>query len=338
MLPPPTAPRRSPTGELKTPSKPISTGQATSGSGGSLEDPFNDAASSMTGFDDADACGTDAVNVWQGRIPLSQVMAGTIDGRTVSGLRKRIKRLLSSKDPNAKSEADDLQVFEKLVKAAEDLRAEDLQSTSWDAAKLLVDKIVKDGDHTFPKATMLKLVSLKLASLDISLDAAEYIRVASPLGDSKFDPQDPTLGSTGLPDKDRLAEFFRIVIRGHICNAVSKGRESAAALGQILITCIAIFESVDYLMSSGMVVKFANDFVDAAKVVRHMAQPAAGASILDIGEELERFCKYVGKSGNTLSHTIAASLSASPFYQSQLEMLQRTLPFAKEQFPSILTA
>ncbi|CAK0909202.1 unnamed protein product, partial [Prorocentrum cordatum] len=284
MPPPSSAPKWTSTGDFKTPSKPISAGHTSGGSGGSTEEPFKDGASAIyAGMDDGDddVC-AGLVQKWKARVPLADVMAGAVDGRAVSGLRKKIKRLAAS--DSTKSDATDLSVFEKLAQAAEGLRAGDLQAKSWDDALALVTQVVEDGSHVSPKTTMLELVSLKLESLDISHDAVEYIRVASPIGHSKFDPLDPALSSTDLPDKEKSAEFFRIVIKDHICRAISKGRAYASVLGD--------------------------------RVVLPVRQ----------------------KSGSTLSHVIAAALMGSPYYQDQIEIMQRALPFAKKQLSIINTS
>ncbi|CAK0905860.1 unnamed protein product, partial [Prorocentrum cordatum] len=225
MPPPSSAPKRTSTGDFRAPSKPISAGHTSGGSGGCTGETSSDGASSMyTGMDDGgDVVCAGLPQKWKDHVPLADVMAGTVDGRAVSRLLTKIKRLAANEI--TKSDAADLSVFEGLAQAAEGLRAEDLQAKSWDDALELVAQVVEDRDH-------------------------------------------------------------------HICRAISEGCESASVIGQILNACLLIFEGVGYLVSSDFVVEFSLGFVDVARVLGHIAQPAASATILDISEEIERFCQY----------------------------------------------
>ncbi|CAK0799874.1 unnamed protein product, partial [Prorocentrum cordatum] len=309
---------------------------------GSSTSPLDDGAScsgSMLSVDEEDQemlHADDLLRHWKAKIDLKSVMSNEVDGRIVAGLRKRIRRLRAK--PETYSDADTLAVFEAQVALCEKFRAECMGDLSWSDAQDIVMKLSKAGVCDYPRQTRLKLVSLKLASLNITEDAEDYVRIASPMNSGVFDPADPTLGGAEANDKERVAEFIRVVVKGHLNGMIYMGPSAQSTLVDVLAACSTAFGDADYLTCTAAQIRCASDVNDVCAVLLHCIWPAPGATVLDIADQLERVVGMMDKTGASAGCVLAAAVASTPFYKEKVDAMFRALPFAREQLPSIRKA
>ena len=128
-------------------------------------------------FDDEDGgTGDGLLAYWKKKLTLTSVIANDYDGRTLTGLKRRITAL--AKHPSTKMDSVTLGDYKNLVELAINSQEKAVLEREWVSVRKDLEKLIKQK-ATIDRAVINACVSIRLASIDVSIDTALYARIIS---------------------------------------------------------------------------------------------------------------------------------------------------------------
>jgi hypothetical protein len=181
--------------------------------------------------------------MWKNKIPLSKVMDGTADGRSISGLKKAVHRLASS---GLTTEACMLKNYLKHVLLAQQLSPQSVGTLSTGELHAMVATMVGE-EATLPGHLKALLVTRRVSDLMEKKKDEELMIAISPFEVGEFDSLNPKLGCLQDTMGAKLVTFQNLIFKEIIVNRILQGAHGANHLLSFAKVCMHFFDHLDIL-------------------------------------------------------------------------------------------
>ena len=190
------------------------------------------------------SAGNDLLQQWKAKVPLDLIMDGTIDGRTVNGLKRAVSRASSSKVDLA--DATLLRNYLKQVSVAQQLAPTAMSSLGSADLVDMAGAMAAEGAN-LPNHVKSALVTNHIASLIEHGEHKDLMDAISPWQTGDFDHAKPKLGC--LPDAmgAKIATFQKLIFKDIISSKIMQGAPAAPSLLKFAKLCLTYFDEVDML-------------------------------------------------------------------------------------------
>lgn len=171
-------------------------------------------------------------------------MDGSLDGRTVNGLKRAVSRLSSTKVDLA--DATLLRNYLKLVLVAQQLAPSAMQSLSSEDMHRCVATVAAEG-AALPPHVKSELVVGKISELMETGQHQEMMAIISPWEPGEFDYLNPRLGCLGDSMENKTSIFQKLIFKDIIIPKIMQGAQAASSLLTFAELCMTSFSDVDML-------------------------------------------------------------------------------------------
>lgn len=186
---------------------------------------------------------------WKRKIPLGAILADTIDGRSISGGRQALKRLMDPKrkkplEQRAKVQVGLLANYMSAVSVAQTFQAVNIPNLSdKDLAAGL--SVLEHNGVVFPPDVQRALLSRRLGSISAATDLKNLLEVVNPFKTEKFCATAPTVSNLDMDSGHKLATFQQVVFQELMLDLISKGEPMAEKALELAQLAKDILEGVD---------------------------------------------------------------------------------------------
>jgi hypothetical protein len=204
-------------------------------------------------------------------------MDGTLDGRTVNGLKRAVSRLSTSKVDLA--DATLLRNYLKLVVVAQQLAPSAMQNLSAEDMHSCVATMAAEG-AALPPHVKSELVVQKISELMEKGAHEEMMRIISPWEQGEFDYLDPRLGCLGDAMEHKLRIFQKLIFNDIIIAKLLLGAQAAPSLLTFAQLCLTSFSDVDMLELDDLAASALNSALDVWRFLVAVLTPTLDTAYL----------------------------------------------------------
>eukprot|EP00971_Amphidinium_carterae_P113844 2255988-Amphidinium_carterae.1 len=184
--------------------------------------------------------GDGSLESWKAKISLTKVLEGTIDGRSIQGLKRAVQRKMDRSTPTAEGHA--MNAFYKLVLAAASLSPSNFHSTSQsDQDKTLM--LMEENNVDLPSNLKYTLLMKKVNSQIQQCNYFDLVTTVSPFIEVCWCNANQTLG--GLEQNMRIAAWRKLLFEDTLCPLLTQGEAGAQKVGELSIQCQDQLQCVD---------------------------------------------------------------------------------------------
>ena len=187
--------------------------------------------------------GMDQVMMWKNKIPLSKVMDGNADGRSITGLKKAVQRSATS---GLTTEACMLKNYLKHVVLAQQLAPQCVGSLPTGELHAMVATMVGE-QATLPGHLKAILVTRRVTDLMEKKRDQELMTAISPFEVGEFDSLNPKLGCLQDTMGAKLVTFQNLIFKEIIVERILQGAHGADHLLSFARVCMEFFDHIDIL-------------------------------------------------------------------------------------------
>eukprot|EP00971_Amphidinium_carterae_P350411 6491527-Amphidinium_carterae.4 len=222
--------------ECKLPPPSVKKQKAGDSLGGSPSDGMSVVESLNYDGDDGDAAAK-----WAKKVPLSKVLDESIDGRSVNGLKKAVKRLMAKADSRPQGVL--LQSYEDKVKLCQKIVPSVLQSVESSELQKGLEMLVAE-ETALPGPFKEALLKKRVESLVQQNQVTALLPVINPWKQAEsFDPFKPCLADAYTKGKQTM--FNKVVHTDTLYNMLFRGEEGKEQVAALANACLSLFGDAD---------------------------------------------------------------------------------------------
>eukprot|EP00971_Amphidinium_carterae_P057671 1140805-Amphidinium_carterae.2 len=183
------------------------------------------------------------VNKWKVKVPLLAVLEGKVDGRTITGLKRRVDKLT---EQNKHSQAGLLRNYSKLVQLADGLAAASLvgmEEATFTAALMAMEQ---EG-IILPVSVKSNIVARECDRAVTSRRYDLLLDLINPFKRAEWVVHSPCLAAIGCPEPEKLETFESVFIDNALQPIIRKGSAGKQEMLEFLAVACDLFLKIDPL-------------------------------------------------------------------------------------------
>lgn len=272
----------------------------------------------------------DVVAFYRRKLPISEVFTGPPLGRSVNGVRGKVKRLRDAGDIDSSNR---LNSYLKLLTMAEVLRPERLLRAPAAEVRLVIDTMIAEGVVLGPAVCAQLLEHRVVHMIKSNANAKDLIKVITPWSadDCAFDPQSPMLSALDQPMTVRAETFKRLYFRNYFAPMLMN---EATEPARILMLCDEMYKTYideDLLNLDRVAAATLQECTTVCTAVKALIQMPLDAT--EYGSALEAINSKKGKTDRSIVTCVAAAIASTSMFAERLVMLLSALLVLMELGP-----
>eukprot|EP00971_Amphidinium_carterae_P348921 6490745-Amphidinium_carterae.2 len=279
--------------------------------------------------------GETALEQWRRKLPLDKVLDGSLDRRTLVGLKRARDRKFRRKETSADGQL--LANYVDLIGLCTLLDPEHFPGTSDSDIARVVEKLNKE-DIIWTNPLQYRLLMRRVSNLLEAKDTPKLIEVLDPFQVQTFCPLAPTLSNISTDTEDKkMKDFRKLLMQDSLSPLLVEGEPSAGKVKELCRICIEKFENIDALDLGNVAASTLTSSMTIWRAIHALLVPTAPLDRQEPGEDLD--CHWtslqedvlalkasIGSTRSSTLATIAAAVQTSPYYNQLLEEYVKTLP------------
>eukprot|EP00971_Amphidinium_carterae_P136955 2714015-Amphidinium_carterae.2 len=223
----------------------------------------------------------EALDHWRQKIDVYKVLEGTVDKRSINGLKQCIKQKL--KKDSEKTTAFLLQNFYNLIVALQKLDPENFDQVTDTEAQTIIQELLKEkGEKRLPAGLQYRLVMRRAHVLLSERRIEELVHVLNPFIQVEFDPSNPCIaGMSEESSEKKVSTFRRIVFSDLLGKYILEGEKEASKVCHLCSLGLNMFGDIDELYLDNFAASTLSSTRSIWRAVRALLVPSVDIDVLD---------------------------------------------------------
>eukprot|EP00971_Amphidinium_carterae_P351980 6492373-Amphidinium_carterae.2 len=219
------------------------------------------------------------------KVALEAVLDGSVDGRSIQGLKRAYQRMVNSS--NHKAEGLLLGNYHKVVVVAQSLNPSNLAAASDQDLQQAIHALQAEG-VTWPETTKYSLVMRKAMSLLKDRKWTDFLDMMHPWSVNEEEVFNPVLPKVGaLQDKSKLFAVWRkLLFQELLGQLLDRGQPAEEDVKLLATMCVERYSSADFLMLDNRTATALDEALACLRALLALIDPFPSLDTQVVGENI----------------------------------------------------